>query len=415
MNVLARSRSTSLALLAVVVLLGGCASQSYRYDDSAQRAVESRGITQQAGAFTVTASVPSNSEAEVLFGLPIEDRGIQAVWLEIDNRGELRARFAPYSVDPEYFPPHEVAYMFRKQFPRKALENIENRLSALSLPRKIAPLSKVSGYVFTHADPGTKAFNVDLHYVQDDAPNEHFTFFINVPGFEPDHASVNFAGLYAADEISDYSTEEFRSVLGEWPCCTTNFDGGSEGRPWNVLFVSHGTDLLRALLRAGWLETSLSKNDNYLNNIDYLFERPPDARFRLLRDEGSNRNEMAVWLAPVRVDGKPVWVGQVKHAISRMFGLGDYFFGIRIDPDVNEGRNYLLQNIWYSQSLLAFAFVAGGADVPSETPRLDFNGQPWFSDPYRLVLWVSGEPVSLRVAKDLKWDLIAEYEGAADE
>lgn len=415
MSVLSRCLSPSLALLAAVVLLGGCATQSYRYDDSAQRAVESRGVAQQAGAFTVTASVPSDEEAESLFGLPIQDRGIQAVWLEIDNGGQQRARFAPYSVDPEYFPPNEVAYMFRKRFPKKALQDIEDRLLELSLPRKIEPLTKVSGYVFTHADPGTKAFNVDLHYVQDDAPNEHFTFFINVPGFEPDHASVDFAGLYTADEIADYTSEEFRSALDEWPCCTTNFDGSSEGRPWNVLFVSRGTELLRALLRAGWQETSVSKDSNYLINIDYLFDRPPDARFRLLRDEGSNRNEMAVWLAPVRVDGKPVWVGQVKHAISRMFGLGDYFFGIRIDPNVNEGRNYLLQNIWYSQSLLAFAFVAGGAEVSSDSPRMDFNNQPWFSDPYRLVLWVSGEPVSLKRAKDLKWDLIADYGGAADE
>ena len=415
MNVHSRGRSPSLALLAAALLLGGCASQSYRYDDSAQRAVESRGVTQQAAAFTVTASVPSDEEARALFGLPLEDRGIQAVWLEIDNRGDERARFAPYSVDPEYFPPHEVAYMFRKRFPGKALQDIENRLLSLSLPRQIAPLSTVSGYVFTHAAPGTKAFNVDLHYVQEDAPNEHFTFFINVPGFEPDHASIDFAGLYAADEISDYTVEEFRAAIPEWPCCTANFDGSSEGRPWNVLFVSRGTDLLSALLRAGWQETSLSKDNNYLLNIDYMYDRPPDARFRLLRDEGSNRNEMAVWLAPVRVDGKPVWVGQVKHAISRMFGLGDYFFGIRIDPNVNEGRNYLLQNIWYSQSLLAFAFVAGGADVSSESPRTDFNGQPWFSDPYRLVLWVSGEPVSLREAKDLKWDLFEEYGGVADD
>ncbi len=397
-----------LLLSAAALLIVSCAGNTVRFDASPQAEVESRQMVQEAGAFRVAASVPSTEEAERLFGIPLQDRGIQPVWLEIRNDGDDRARFVPYSVDREYFPSHEVAYMFRKGLSDQALADLETHLLEQTLPRRINPNSTVSGYVFTHAEPGTKAFNVDIYYANGEAPNEHFTFFINVPGFEPDHASVDFESLYASEEIADYSVDEFRQALADWPCCTTNHDGSLEGRPYLVFFVAHGKDLLQALLRAEWQETSLSSDPNYLISIDYLFSRPPDARFRKLRDEGSNRNEMALWLAPVRVEGKPVWVAQIKHAISRFFGLGDYFFGQRIDPDVDEGRNFMLQNMWYAQALEAYAFSGTSVVVPVDDPRLDFNGQPWFSDRYRLILWISGDPVSLKSARDMKWDRVIE-------
>ena len=397
--------------LAALLLLAACASQDLRIGEdsaSAQAVVESRAISSRSGSFVVSTSVPSEEEALRIFGVPLADRGVQAVWLRIKNEGSRRARFAPYSIDPEYFPPHEIAYVFRKRYSRQARGDLETHLLSLSMPRVLPPDSVRSGYVFTHADPGTKAFNVDIHYTSGDLPNEHFTFFVEVPGFTPDHAAVDFKSLYEPEDVEDLSIEEFRAALADWPCCTSNREGSGPGRPWTVAFIAPGPELLSALLRAEWQETSLDTNPNYLNNIDYMYGRPPDARFKKMRDEGSNRNEMILWLAPVRVDGKPVWIAQVNHAISRFFGLADYFFGARIDPDMDEGRNFLLQNFWYAQSLEAFAFSKTGVEVPVEEPRLDFNGMPWFSDSYRLILWISGEPVGLHKAHDLRWDDILE-------
>ena len=401
-------RFVVFGLLLAALACTGCSTKAYRVADEPQATVESRSLTAESGDIQIRTSVPSREEAEQLFGLPLQDRGIQAVWLEVINRGALRARFVPYSVDPEYFPPHEVAYMFRKRFSRDSLDAIETRLLSLSMPRTIPANSTASGYVFTHEAPGTKAFNVDIYYADAASPNEHFTFFVDVPGFTPDHASVDFAGLYAPEAVRDYDVESFRNALAEWSCCTSNHDGIENGRPWNIAFVAHGRDLLRALLRADWQETSLNKDPNYLLNIDYLFNRPPDARFRQLREEGSNRNEIALWLAPARVEGSPVWLGRIDHAISRFFGLGDYFLGARIDPNADEGRNFLLQNMWYSQSLEAFAFSNTGVEVSPDTPRLDFNGQPWFADGYRLVLWISGEPVPLSSIQDMQWDPVVD-------
>ena len=397
-----------LYLLAVTALLlvSACSSTPYRYDPSGQASIEQRAISQQLGEINVRAAVPGDDEAKALFGIPLHRRDIQAVWLEITNKGAQRARFAPYSIDRDYFPPHEVAYIHKKGLSDSALKELEQRLHALSVPRTIGPGETVSGYVFTNASPGTKAFNVDVFYTGGEAKNEHFTFFVDVPGFVPDHAEIDFAGLYSENEYIDTDANGFREILNTWQCCTTASDLNSLGRPVNVFLVAKGRDLLQTLLRSGWSETSYKRDSNYLNIADYLFNRPPDSIFKKGRDRATERNEMGLWLTPVHVDGVPVWAAQLKHAIGRQFEIGEYFFGIRLDPDVNEGRNYLLQDLWYSRSLKAYAWSNTGEFVPDENPRTDFNGNVWFSDGYRLVMWLSGEPVSFKAAYDIGWDQV---------
>ena len=393
------------ALAAFLALtLAACSSAPYRYEPLDSFRIEQRAVVQEQGAFRVRASVPSDDEAEELFGIPLTKRRIQAVWLEVENNSDTRARFAPYSVDPDYFPPHEVAYMYRKQFSKQGWLDMESRFFAKSMPRYIGAGETVSGFVFTNAQLGTKSFNVDLFYTGGKRGYEHFTFFINVPGFKPDHAEVDFPGLYAADGVRDVDQEAFRALLADIPCCTSSAEGKENGQPINLFLVARGRDLLQALLRAGWSETSYERNDRYLNAADYYLGRPPDAIFRKGRDKSTERNEMGLWLAPIRVDGVPVWIAQMKHAIGQRYEIGELFLGIRLDPDVNDGRNYLMQDLWYSQALKHFAWSDTGIVVAESEPRLDYNGNAWFSDGLRLALWVSGEPIGLDEVSEIVWD-----------
>ncbi len=108
-------------------------------------------------------------------------------------------------------------------------------------------------------------------------------------------------------------------------------------------------------------------------------------------------------MAPLRADGKAVWMGQLKHAIGQRYKINEIFFGAAQDPDVDDGRNFLLQNLWYSQSLAAVAYTQTGKVVPMESPQLDFNNNPFFTDGMRIVMWLSGEPVALQEARNLQW------------
>ena len=71
---------------------------------------------------------------------------------------------------------------------------------------------------------------------------------------------------------------------------------------------------------------------------------------------------------------------------------------------MDDGRNYLMQNLWYSQSLKHLAWVDFGDAVPPEQAREDFLGAQYFTDGYRIVLWLSGVPVSMLEMQSLQWD-----------
>lgn len=410
MRVISRDAiARNVLVLVLLLLLTACAGVPYKYEPLQTFGIESRAVTQQKGPFTIRASVPSDTEAEKLFGIQLSKRNIQAVWMEITNDSDTRARFAPYSVDPAYFPPHEVAYMYRKQFSKQGWKDMENRFFSDSLPRYIGGGETVSGFVFTNATTGTKAFNVDIFSFVKTIVYEHFTFFVDVPGFKPDHAEVDFKNIYNVNEYKDLDVITFREYVAALPCCTANSDSSGQGQPIMLLFVSSGQGLLRGLLRAGWKESSYQRDDSFLNATDYYFGRPPDAIFRKQRDKTTERNEMGLWLTPVSVGGEAVWAAQVKHAIGRRYEIGEMFFGIRQDPDVDDGRNYVLQDMWYSQALKQYAWTISGTKMSKTEPAIDFNDNAWFSDGLRLVLWVSGEPVSLQETRILDWEDLSDF------
>jgi hypothetical protein len=390
--------------------LSACSFTPYRAEPLEAFEITARAVAQEQESFRVSAAVPSIAEAESLFGIPLSKRGIQPVWLEIENLTDQRARFVPYSLDPAYFPPHEVAYMYRKRFSRQGWLDMEQRFFDMSISRYISPGETVSGFVFTHMARGTKAFNVDVFQTGNEPTHEIFTFFINVPDFTPDHSKIDFRAIYADGETSKLDLDSFRETVASLPCCTTNQDASDAGQPIKIFLVGSGGSLLQALLRAGWAETSYGASEVYLNSSDYYFGRSPDAIFRKGRNRTTERNEMGIWLLPYEVDGEPVWAVQMKQAIGRRFAIEEQFLGVQLDPDINDGRNYLLQDLWYSQSLRAYAWSATGRVVSREQPELDFKGRAWFSDGFKIVLWVSGDPVALTEAEFVPWDRAMEFE-----
>lgn len=395
----------AIAAIGFLLLLTACSSTPYKHEPLENFRVEQRAVTQEQGAIRVRASVPSKEEAEKIFGIPIYKRGIQPVWLEITNNSSDRARFVLSSVDDNYFSPFEVAYMHKKLFSKQGWMDMEDYLYDTAMLRQIAAGETASGFVFTHASDGTKLFNVDVFNESSrEAGYKEFTFYIEVPGFVPDHASVDFEGLYDLTSIQDVDNDGLRLALHELACCTTDRKGSGQGQPVNIVLVADGLEVLQSLLRSDWSETSYKKDENYLNEANYLFGRPPDAVFRKKRGKKTDRNELSLWLAPLRNNGKKVWFAQLKHAIGKRFQINEIFFGSAQDPDIDDGRNFLLQNLWYSGSLDAVAFTITGKVVPSESPVMDFNGNPFFSDGGRIVMWLSGNPVALQEVRRIDWD-----------
>ncbi|MEJ2385721.1 MAG: hypothetical protein P8Y54_15300 [Xanthomonadales bacterium] len=157
-------------------------------------------------------------------------------------------------------------------------------------------------------------------------------------------------------------------------------------------------------MRAGWNETSYRRDEEYLADADYLFGRPPDAIFSKGRSKTTERLEIGLWLAPARVGEKLLWVVQFKHALGRRFAIGDRFLGVPLDPNSTQGRDFVLQDLWYAQSIDRWAWSQSGEIVSAQTPATDLHGNDWFSnDEYRAVIWIAGDPVALGNAEYVVW------------
>jgi len=132
-----------------------------------------------------------------------------------------------------------------------------------------------------------------------------------------------------------------------------------------------------------------------------LYGRPQDAAFRKTRETADERNHVRFWLSPIRYKGKQVWVGQISRDIKVRY-LPNTF---RIEPLVDEARTYILQDLWYSQTLARFGYVKGVGAASMSEPRKTLQDDPYFTDGYRLVIWVSRKPISFSKVEALHWEV----------
>lgn len=385
--------SRLFVVLVFGLLLASCGGRAFVHESLDGTDVRDRAESQSEGAVRVSAAVPGREETEAIFGIALYDQGIQPVWLEIENTGSEQIRYAPVSTDRLYFSPFEVAYKNRGGYSDEARMAMERRFNDLAMPRYVDPGETRSGFIFTHADFGAKGFNVDIF-----GPGElfSFTFLLRVPGFEPDYANIEFDSIYAADEITDLADDELFGALKSLPCCSGDENGDVAGEPVNIVLITEGPGLLRAMLRSNWIETSAQEAANRGSN--FLFGRKQDAIFRYYSFGDDSVFELRLWLAPFTSGQGRIWVGQVRH----FFTLGTA--KVRFDPDVDTARNFALQNFFYGRSLAQLGWVFGEHVVPADSFWENLDQSHFFTDGYRVVLWLSGEPVSVISSTVLDWD-----------
>ena len=63
-----------------------------------------------------------------------------------------------------------------------------------------------------------------------------------------------------------------------------------------------------------------------------------------------------------------------------------------------------MQNLWYSQSLMHLAWLDSGEAVETDQFREDIHGTQYFTDGYRLLMWLSGDPFSMLEMQTQQWD-----------
>jgi hypothetical protein len=386
---------TDFRLLFVVLALAlaGCGGRAYVYEQVDTGRFLSTTEQEAEGPVRVSTAVPGREETERIFGIDLYDQGIQPVWLQIENTGDSLARYAPVSTDPEYFAPLEVAYINRRGYSEEARRAMDERFHTLAMPRYIDPGETRSGFVFTHADPGAKGFNVDVF---SGGESYNFTFLMRVPGFEPDYAKLNLSEMYTGDEVPNYESDALQEAIRSLPCCSGDKLGEESGEPINLVLVGEGEELLRALLRSGWRETSVE--DAAALQPQYLYGREQDAIFRYETVGGDGFYELRFWKAPFRSGADDVYVGQARHFFRWIGSV------TRLDADVDNARNFAIQKFLYGQAITATAWIVGKEVVPVTSFWDTLARAPYFTDGYRMVMWLSADPVSMFEIDVKSWD-----------
>lgn len=404
-----------LKLAIALMVVAGCTS--FEPVPIADIGFLQRSQTQRQGNVTVTAAVPSAEECEQAFGVDLYKNGVQPVWLEIRNDESIPMLLLPAILDAEYFTPLEVAaaYSFGSE---EVNQKVDQFFVDLDAGIYLAPGETRSGFVFTHLDEGTKGFVVEL--LGADQEFRSFTFFVQVPGLRVDHRNVDFQALHAGDEIINLDLASLRNALEKMPCCTTNKSAKGTGDPLNLVVIGEPQEVYHTFMRAGWDETETFYAGSLLKSAGslafggryryapvsslYVFGRGQDVALQKARDTINERNHLRLWMTHLRLDGKPVWIGQISRDIGMRF-TRKTITTHKIDPDVDEARNYLLQDLWYSQGLSAYSYVTGAVAAPYEEPRGNLTGDPYFTDGLRAVMWVSGEPRDMEEVEYLAWEV----------
>jgi hypothetical protein len=410
------SRSGFGPVLAAVtaLVLSACASVPQPGAQLPEGDFRQRIQVQEEAGVRVAAAVPSASESRDIFGKSLYKKGIQPVWLKIENNREEVVTFLPVGLDPQYFSPLEVANLGRDRDKTPNLL-VDQFFIDQSIDLLIRPGEELSGFVFTRLDEGTKAFNVDLAA---DSGFQTFTFFIPVPGLNIDHYSVDWKNLYPEDRWVEADKEPLLREIESYVCCVTDKKGENTGDPLNLILIGMPKDIYTAFIRAGWDETEAISASSLWKTVKsfmsggeyryspisslYVFGRPQDIAFQKARDNIHERNHLRLWMSRATHNGLPVWIGQISRDIGVRFTTKTITTH-KIDPNVDETREYLLENLAYAQSLKAFGYVGGVGRVPRDAPRGNLTGDPWFTDGYRLVLWVSSEPVPISELAVLDW------------
>jgi hypothetical protein len=194
--------------------------------------------------------------------------------------------------------------------------------------------------------------------------------------------------------------DEAKSIISGVDCCARDENGEFVDAPINVVLIGEGIDLLRSLLRGNW--QNLSREQSAHVTPSFLFGRKQDAIFRYTGTVNKGYYQLRLWRSRMLLEGDLVWAGQIQLIIDNAWSI------TRPDPDVDVAREFLLQNMWYSQSLSQFATSSGIAVLPVESLWANIIGRNYFTDGMRTIMWLSGDPVSITETTRLDWGLPGE-------
>ena len=405
-------------LLTLAVWCGGGCYKFAAPESSARFAFENRMQSETQQDLTVSVAVPTRAETEKIFGVDLYAKKMQPVWVKVENRSKDQLSLLQTSIDPEYYSPNEAAYKSKEGYGKSARWKREIFFQKNSLPLNLPPHSETSGFVITHLEQGTKFVTLDILTESD---VKRFQYLIELPLETTQYTEVDLDTLYPAEQIRDLTLEQLRQEIESLPCCTAKTDKKTDGDPINLVLVGQDEETLSALVRSGWVKTldrgdagarpyeiTLAKRpfQYQLRTPLWFLDRPQDLGFHKPRQSDDGRTQFWLWLTPWRYQGKRVWIGTLTRDIGLRYSVESPYLKVthKIDSDVDETRDFLLEDLISIGAVAKLGWVEGVGYAPPDAPRKDSTGDHWYTDGLRLVLFISDQPRDLQEIEVLNWE-----------
>ncbi len=297
--------------------------------------------------------------------------------------------------------------------------------------RPIAPGEQSEGFVFAAFDAGTKVVRVQLLQVDfsltpatplDDPTDSEMaefrnretidaptfgsfvdlTFAVAVAGINADHLHRKLDSLVPDDDAQNCDLPTLVARLSEISPVTRNRHGKGMGDPVNLVVIGDFEMLLNAF--AGrWDETEvislltcwktfkaflLGSEYRYspVSSL-YLFGRSQDVALQQIRRSISQRLHLRLWISEMTFGKKPVWVGQVSRDIGvRLTATTWNLTTHRIDSDIDESRDYVLEDLLDAERVEAAGYVNVPRTDHATSPQYNLTGDPYYTDGKRVVI-----------------------------
>jgi len=409
---------SSLLLVATISLTSvGCAS--FQPGNVEESGFHARAETETRDDLQVTVAVPSTAESRRLFDSKLHKKKIQPVWVEVENNSSEPVALFPYSVDRDYFPPLEVAWLSHRFGAKKTNRRIDRFFYEQSFPQFVAAGKTESGFIFVNLDKGTKYVPMDILL---DEGIESFEFFLPIPGFRADYSAIDFEALWEESRQTNLETEEeVRVWVESLPCCATNKKGTKTGDPVNFFLVASDLAFNQGTMRSAWDETAAKTFGSSLKTVGaaivgsryrnapfsslYFFGRPQDFGLQKARSNIHQRNHLRLWLAPVTFRGNPIWAGQISRDIgSKLTTKSSTLTTHKIDPDVDDARDTLVLEMISAHVLGAVGYAKGVGVRSPDSPGRNLTDDPFITDGLRAVMFLTEEPVGYKDLRYLEWE-----------
>jgi hypothetical protein len=236
-------------------------------------------------------------------------------------------------------------------------------------------------------------------------PVVDLTFTIAVPGIAADYLRRDFATLYASHELTECDLKVLVERLSSMPPATTNGPATRTGDPVNLVVIGEFAMILSAF-GARWdesesitFETCWKTTRSFLFGSEYryspvsplhLLGRTQDVALQRSRRSINERLHLRLWLTTLLFNHKPVWIGQISRDIGVRFTYKTWNLTThRIDPDVDESRDYVVEDLMEAERIDAVGYVDGVGECERSAPRRNLTGDPYFTDGRRAVILLS--------------------------